>query len=43
MQEEDYTFVTLDSDDALLLDNSHMTISQQKEWLAEQFEKVCKS
>lgn len=31
------------ADDALLLDNSHMTISQQKEWLAEQFEKVCKS
>ena len=27
------------ADDALLLDNSHMTISQQKEWLAEQFEK----
>ena len=31
------------ADDALLRDNSHMTISQQKEWLAEQFEKVCKS
>ena len=31
------------ADDALLLDNSHMTISQQKEWLAEQFNKVCKS
>ncbi|WP_462359045.1 (d)CMP kinase [Bacteroides clarus] len=31
------------ADDALLLDNSHMTISQQKEWLAEQFDKVCKS
>ncbi|WP_455608147.1 (d)CMP kinase [Bacteroides rodentium] len=26
--------------DALLLDNSHLTISQQKEWLAEQFERV---
>ena len=25
------------ADDALLLDNSHMTISQLKEWLAEQF------
>ena len=31
------------ADDELLLDNSHMTISQQKEWLAEQFDKVCKS
>ena len=31
------------ADDALLLDNSHMTISQQKEWLAAQFEKVCKA
>lgn len=31
------------ADDALLLDNSHMTISEQKEWLAEQFEKVCKA
>lgn len=31
------------ADDALLLDNSHMTISQQKEWLAEQFDRVCKS
>lgn len=31
------------ADDALLLDNSHMTISQQKEWLAEQFNKVCKA
>lgn len=30
------------ADDALLLDNSNMTISQQKEWLAEQFNKVCK-
>ena len=31
------------ADDALLLDNSHMTVSQQKEWLAAQFEKVCKA
>ena len=31
------------ADDALLLDNSHMTISQQKEWLAKQFNKVCKA
>ena len=31
------------ADDALLLDNSHMTISQQKEWLSEQFNKVCKA
>lgn len=31
------------ADDALLLDNSDMTISQQKEWLAEQFNKVCKA
>ena len=31
------------ADDALLLDNSHMTISQQKEWLAEQFSNVCKA
>ena len=28
--------------DALLLDNSHLSISQQKEWLAEQFERVIK-
>ena len=28
--------------DALLLDNSHLSISQQKEWLAEQFERVTK-
>lgn len=28
--------------DALLLDNSLMTISQQKEWLAEQFSKIIK-
>ena len=27
-------------DDALLLDNSHLTIEQQKEWLAEQFARV---
>ena len=25
------------ADDALLLDNSHLTIAQQKEWLMEQF------
>ena len=31
------------ADDAIVLDNSHMTISQQKEWLAAQFEKVCKA
>ena len=28
------------ADDALLLDNSHLTIEQQKEWLAEQFERI---
>lgn len=28
------------ADDAILLDNSHLTIAQQKEWLAEQFQKV---
>ena len=28
------------ADDALLLDNSHLTIEQQKAWLAEQFERV---
>ena len=28
------------ADDALLLDNSHLTIEQQKEWLAEQFARV---
>lgn len=28
------------ADDALLLDNSHLTIAQQKEWLAKQFEQV---
>lgn len=31
------------ADDALLLDNSYLTISQQKEWLEEQFNKVCKA
>ncbi|WP_373719974.1 (d)CMP kinase, partial [Bacteroides heparinolyticus] len=31
------------ADDALLLDNSHMTILQQKEWLAEQFKRVTES
>ena len=30
------------ADDALLLDNSHLTIAQQKEWLAEQFNIVIK-
>ena len=28
------------ADDALLLDNSHMTIAEQKQWLAEQFQKA---
>ncbi len=28
------------ADNAILLDNSRMTITQQKEWLAEQFQKV---
>ncbi|MDO4163063.1 MAG: (d)CMP kinase [Bacteroides sp.] len=28
------------ADDAILLDNSHMTIAQQKEWLADQFKRV---
>lgn len=28
------------ADDALLLDNSHLTIEQQKAWLTEQFERV---
>ena len=28
------------ADDALLLDNSHLTIAEQKAWLAEQFAKV---
>lgn len=28
------------ANDALLLDNSHLTIEQQKEWLAEQFARV---
>jgi cytidylate kinase len=28
------------ADDALLLDNSEMTIAQQKEWLLEQFRKA---
>lgn len=30
------------ADDALLLDNSNLTIAQQKEWLAEQFNIVVK-
>lgn len=29
------------ADDALLLDNSHLTIAQQKEWLKEQYLKTC--
>ena len=28
------------ADDALLLDNSHLTIEQQKAWLTEQFERI---
>lgn len=28
------------ADDAILLDNSHLTIAEQKEWLKEQFEKL---
>lgn len=28
------------ADDALLLDNSHMTIAEQKRWLTEQFNKI---
>lgn len=31
------------ADDALLLDNSHMSIAQQKEWLRRQFENVVNS
>lgn len=31
------------ADDALLLDNSDMTIAQQKEWLAEQFNRLTQS
>lgn len=27
------------AEDAILLDNSHMTIAEQKQWLAEQFQK----
>ena len=30
------------ADDALLLDNSNLSIEQQKEWLSEQFGKVVK-
>lgn len=30
------------ADDALLLDNSHLTITQQKEWLKEQYLRVCR-
>jgi cytidylate kinase len=28
------------AEDALLLDNSHLTIAEQKEWLAEQFRRA---
>lgn len=28
------------ADDAILLDNSHLTIAEQKQWLAEQFQKA---
>lgn len=31
------------ADDALLLDNSHLTIAQQKEWLSEQFQRTIQS
>lgn len=31
------------ADDALLLDNSHMTISEQKEWLMQQYQKACQA
>lgn len=31
------------ADDALLLDNSHLTIAQQKEWLSEQFQRIIQS
>ena len=31
------------ADDALLLDNSHMTIPEQNEWLMQRFEEACKS
>lgn len=30
------------ADDALLLDNSHLTIDQQKEWLKEQYLRACR-
>ena len=30
------------ADDALLLDNSHMTIPEQNEWLMQRFEEACK-
>ena len=29
------------ADDAIKLDNSHMTIGEQKQWLMEQFQKAC--
>ncbi len=31
------------ADDALLLDNSHMTIAEQKEWLLEQYRRISKA
>jgi cytidylate kinase len=31
------------ADDAILLDNSHMTIEEQNNWLMEQFEKASKA
>lgn len=31
------------ADDALLLDNSHLTIAQQKEWLLEQYRRTCQA
>ena len=31
------------TEDALLLDNSHLSLTQQKEWLKEQFERITKA
>lgn len=31
------------AEDALLLDNSHLSLTQQKEWLKEQFERITKA
>ena len=48
VQERDYIDSHLEvsplrqADDALLLDNSHMTIDEQNKWLMEQFEKATK-